>query len=162
MNWKFWQRRDDTIGPDPTEAHPLDKSFDAPSGRRSLLADHKMFKGFFGISGLYLAGAIGVGIWWSQEPDSFDVVRSVEAIASGRGESLVAGYLTTATTINVARTLLEKPGGYLTNDLFPPGIWLDNIPSWEMGALTLLRDTAGISQRFFALPKSICRGPEPC
>ena len=43
MNWKFWQRRDDTIGPDPTEAHPLDKSFDAPSGRRSLLADHKMW-----------------------------------------------------------------------------------------------------------------------
>ncbi len=127
MNWKFWQRRDDTIGTDPTEAHPLDKSFDAPSGRRWLLADHKMFKSFLGIAGLYLAGTIGVGMWWSQEPDRFDVVRNVEAMASGRGESLVAGYLTTATTINVARTLLEKPGGYLTNDLFPPGIWLDTL-----------------------------------
>ena len=62
MNWKFWQRRDDTIGPDPTEAHPLDKSFDAHLGRRWLLADHKMFKSFLGIAGLYLAGAIGVGM----------------------------------------------------------------------------------------------------
>ena len=154
MNWKFWRRSDDTIGPDPTEAHPLDSGFEAPSGRRRLLADHKMFKGFFGIAGLYLACATGVGIWWSQEPDRFDVVRSAQTMAAGRGESLVPGYLTTATTIEVARTLLEKPGGYLTNDLFPPGIWLDNIPSWEMGALTLLRDTARVYRNDFSRSQS--------
>ena len=35
----------------------------------------------------------------------------------------------------VAGTLLNKPGGYLSNDRFPPGVLLDNIPSWEYGVL---------------------------
>ncbi len=29
---------------------------------------------------------------------------------------------------------------YLSNDMTPPGIFLDNIPNWEFGALTELRD----------------------
>jgi hypothetical protein len=37
-------------------------------------------------------------------------------------------------------TLLEKPGGLLTNNPMPPGVLLDNIPSWEFGVLTQVRD----------------------
>jgi hypothetical protein len=37
-------------------------------------------------------------------------------------------------------TLLDKPGGYLRNDLTPPGVWLDNMPSWELGVLNQTRD----------------------
>lgn len=48
--------------------------------------------------------------------------------------------MTTAAAIGIAQTLLEKPGGYLSNDIFPPGVYLDNIPNWEFGALTELRD----------------------
>ena len=154
MNWKFWQRSDDTIGPDPTQAHSLDGGFDAKPAGGSVIANHTLFKVFFGTAGLYLVGAIGIGIWWSQEPGRFDVARHAETMAAERDESLVTGYVTTAATIRVARTLMAKPGGYLTNDLFPPGIWLDNIPSWEMGALTMLRDTARVYRNDFSRSQS--------
>ena len=52
----------------------------------------------------------------------------------------VVGYSTTNTLIRVVETLLDKRGGYLTNDKFPPGLWLDNMPNWEYGALVQVRD----------------------
>ena len=42
----------------------------------------------------------------------------------------ITGLATTESLIYVANTVLNKPGGYLSNDIFPPGIWLDNIPNW--------------------------------
>ena len=36
--------------------------------------------------------------------------------------------------------MLNKRGGYLSNDITPPGIWLDNIPNWEYGVLIQVRD----------------------
>ena len=53
---------------------------------------------------------------------------------------MVVGWSTADTMVRVAETLLDKPGGYLSNDLTPPGIYLDNIPNWEFGVLTELRD----------------------
>ncbi|MBL6814852.1 MAG: DUF2333 family protein [Pseudomonadales bacterium] len=154
MNWKFWQRKDDTIGPDPTEAHPLGEGFDSKPRRGKNFTSNKPFRIFFIIAAIYLVGAICIGIWWSQEPDRFDVARNAEDMAAERNETVVTGYTTTATTINVAKTLLDKPGGYLTNDLFPPGVWLDNIPSWEMGALTMLRDTVRVYRNDFSRSQS--------
>jgi hypothetical protein len=75
-----------------------------------------------------------VGFWVSREPDVFWVNRSADPDAH------VVGYSTTDTLIRVAETLLEKPGGYLTNDKTPPMIFLDNIPSWELGVVNQLRD----------------------
>jgi hypothetical protein len=46
-----------------------------------------------------------------------------------------------AAAIEVADTLLHKPGGYLRNDMTPPGVLMDNMPSWEYGLLTELRDS---------------------
>ena len=40
----------------------------------------------------------------------------------------------------LSETLLDKRGGYLSNDIFPPGVYLDNVPNWEFGALVHLRD----------------------
>jgi len=37
-----------------------------------------------------------------------------------------------------------KPGGYLTNDKLPPGLYLDNIPSWEKGVMTQLKDLSRV------------------
>ena len=34
--------------------------------------------------------------------------------------------------IDVSETLIDKPGGYLSNDITPPGIFLDNMPAWEV------------------------------
>ena len=47
---------------------------------------------------------------------------------------------TVDTLIRVAETLLEKNGGYLTNDKLPPFVFLDNIPSWELGVVNQMRD----------------------
>jgi len=55
---------------------------------------------------------------------------------------IVRGSTTVATTIAIAERLLDKPGGYLTNDILPPGIWMDNVPNWEFGVLVQIRDMA--------------------
>jgi hypothetical protein len=75
-----------------------------------------------------------VGIYLSREPDIFWVKHSSDP------GSAVVGDSTTDTLIRVAETLLDKPGGYLTNDKMPPSVFLDNIPSWEMGVVTQIRD----------------------
>ena len=62
--------------------------------------------------------------------------------AAGAGTRVVPGEYTTATSIALLDALLHKRGGYLSNDVLPPGAWMDNVPSWEWGVLTQLRDMA--------------------
>ena len=80
--------------------------------------------------------------YWGREPDLFDVRKKALAKAGGENETLVTGYLTTATLIAVAEKLLDKPGGYLSNDIAPPSVFMDNIPNWEFGVLVQVRDLA--------------------
>jgi hypothetical protein len=89
---------------------------------------------------IYLLGAVILGIYWSLAPRLFDVRERAAAYAARDGAELVTGSVTTAALMGVMETLLEKPGGFLHNDLFPPGVWLDNIPNWEYGALIQARD----------------------
>jgi hypothetical protein len=77
--------------------------------------------------------------YWDTEPSSFDVRQQSQYRNQGSSE-FVTGYVTTATMIEVAETLLNKRGGYLSNDIMPPGIFMDNIPNWEFGVLTQVRD----------------------
>lgn len=77
---------------------------------------------------------------WSNEPDLFDVQRAAEEQTARRNEDLVTGYVTTSTLIMVASKLLDKPGGYLSNDVLPPSVFMDNMPSWEHGVLVQVRD----------------------
>jgi hypothetical protein len=51
-------------------------------------------------------------------------------------------------------TLLNKRGGYLTNDIMPPSIWLDNIPNWEFGVLVQCRDIARSMRNDFSRSQS--------
>jgi len=81
-----------------------------------------------------------LSVYWGQEPDLFDVRQAAEENAKAKNHPLVTGYITTHTLIEVAQTLLDKPGGYLSNDVMPPGVMMDNIPSWEFGALVQVRD----------------------
>lgn len=97
------------------------------------------------LSGLILILVIvsgGIGFFWNNEPDSFDVKANALEHANGDGSQIVTGYTTTATLIRIMETLLYKPGGYLSNDRFPPGVFMDNIPNWEFGALVQVRDLA--------------------
>ena len=95
-----------------------------------------------------------LGWWWNTEPRSFDVQEKAYLASSARGHQLVTGYLTTTTFIEIANTLLTKRGGYLSNDIFPPGLFMDNIPEWEFGVLTLLRDSARVYRNDFSRSQS--------
>ncbi len=64
------------------------------------------------------------------------------------------GYLFLLTAIGIGTRLLDKPGGYLGNDLFPPGVWLDDIANWEFGALTQLRDLTEAMRESFSRSQS--------
>ncbi|MEM1434485.1 MAG: DUF2333 family protein [Pseudomonadota bacterium] len=93
--------------------------------------------------GAYLVICTFLGLfWWNTEPDPFDVVERAEARAATRGEELVVGYVTTSTVIELAETLLTKSGGYLSNDIAPPSVLMDNIPEWEFGVIVQLRDVS--------------------
>ena len=94
---------------------------------------------------------LGIGWYWSRSPDVF----WVNEIASG--ESTVVGYSTIDTLIRVAETLLDKPGGYLTNDVMPPSVFLDNIPNWEVGVVQQVRDLARVTRNDYSRSQSQSR-----
>ncbi|UVE17227.1 DUF2333 family protein [Pseudomonas sp. LS44] len=104
--------------------------------------------------GLYLLATLVVGWYWSQEPDLFPVVQHSKVAAEQAQRQLVTGYLTVETLKEVASTLLDKSGGYLSNDLAPPGLWLDNMPSWEYGVLVQVRDLTRALRKDFARSQS--------
>lgn len=81
-------------------------------------------------------------IYWGSAPGIFDVREAAQKRAEANNEAIVTGYVTTNTLIEVATTLLDKPGGYLSNDVMPPSVFMDNIPNWEFGVLVQVRDFA--------------------
>lgn len=137
MNLKFWQRNE----PIYTD--------DNMNGTASSIAKISMFT-----IGVYLTGCLALAWWWDAEPSEFAVRENAALMAQSTNDNLVTGYVTTATLITVGDTLLHKRGGYLANDIFPPGVWMDNIPEWEFGALTLLRDTARVYRNDFSRSQS--------
>ena len=94
---------------------------------------------------------IGFGWYWSRSPDIFWVNQMPS------GDSSVVGYATTDTLIRVAETLLDKPGGYLTNDVTPPSVFLDNIPNWELGVVQQVRDLARVIRNDYSRSQSQSR-----
>jgi hypothetical protein len=121
MNWKFWQS---------APQMPSGVTF----GRAGMAAS--------GLVGVYLLSAAALGWWWDDEPAIFGVRESAVDRAQAGNAELVTGYIVSATLTRLAELLLDKRGGYLSNDVFPPGVWMDNIPNWEFGVLTQIRDTA--------------------
>ena len=109
------------------------------------------------VVGAYLLLVLALGWWWSFEPDLFDPVAEAQARAARSnpaGQALVTGYATATTAAVLAETLLEKRGGYLSNDIFPPGVYLDNTPSWEFGVLVYLRDISRALRNSFSRSQS--------
>lgn len=73
---------------------------------------------------------------WSSEPDPVDPDVLIQEYS---GQPPV-GYVTVETVAQVAESLLNKSGGYLSNDIMPPSVFMDNMPSYEFGALVQIRD----------------------
>jgi hypothetical protein len=82
------------------------------------------------------------------------VQQNAQAAAEKEGKQMVVGYTTVETLKTVAGTLLNKPGGYISNDRFPPGLWMDNMPSWEYGVLVQVRDLTPRVRKDFARSQS--------
>ncbi len=119
--------------------------------------------------------------WWGREPAQFNILESAISQAGltapevqnsaeenpggehGTQEAasyeilaadLPLGYTYSATLAHIADTLLNKSGGYITNDVAPPGVLLDNITSWELGALVMLRDASTALRNHFSRDQS--------
>ncbi len=127
MRWNFWQ-----------QTEPL-YTEDNMDNKTNLIARSAGI-----LIGAYLLLSVTLAWWWDSEPSQFDVLDNAKEMAASANETLVTGYITTATVITLGETLLDKRGGYLSNDVFPPGIWMDNVPEWEFGVLTMIRDTARV------------------
>ena len=89
----------------------------------------------------------GVGVYWSSEPAHINIHAEVTQAAKAENVAPVVGYTTTTALIKVSEALLHKPGGYLSNDIMPPSIFLDNMPAWEFGVLEMVRDMALVMRK---------------
>ncbi|MFT5572556.1 MAG: hypothetical protein ACI9FR_001479 [Cryomorphaceae bacterium] len=85
---------------------------------------------------VFLLSLLLLGWYWSQEPD----FTSLENTSVTQPRAV--GAATTEMLIKTVETLLTKPGGYLSNDIIPPSVAVDNIPNWEFGVLQQVRDLA--------------------
>ena len=95
-----------------------------------------------------------IGVYFSFEPEQFDIRAEVTKDASADSVAPVVGYTTTTALIRVTETILNKPGGYLSNDVLPPSVFLDNIPAWEFGALEMIRDLSLAMRQEFSRSQS--------
>lgn len=85
---------------------------------------------------LSLIGLVLISGWYlDDEPEFQQLGKSATAT-----ERPVVGSATTEMLIKTAETLLEKRGGYMSNDVMPPMVLMDNVPNWEFGVLQQVRD----------------------
>ncbi len=94
--------------------------------------------------GVYLIIALVLGLLWNSEPD----------LPEQPQKGIVTGAATTQTLINLGNTILQKPGGFLSNDVSLPGVWMDNIPNWEYGVLIQMRDLSRALRKDFSRSQS--------
>ena len=96
-----------------------------------------------------------LGEWWSREPEQFNVQdEAIERMNALHADDMPIGFVYANTLAHIADVILFKPGGYLTNDVAPPGLFCDNIQSWEYGALVMLRDATTALRNHFARDQS--------
>lgn len=114
----------------------------------------RVLNAVIGVVAVYLLVTIVLGIYWSNEPDMFDVSAEAQRQAEANQQEVVPGYTTTATAIHLLDTMLNKPGGFISNDRFPPGLWMDNTPNWEYGVLIQMRDFSQEMRRGFSRSQS--------
>lgn len=89
----------------------------------------------------------GISWYWSREP-------ATELRFTSTDQPRVVGFATVDTLIGVIDWMLEKPGGYLSNDIAPPSLWLDNMPNFEFGVLVQSRDLARVLRNDFSRSQS--------
>lgn len=104
--------------------------------------------------GVFVLLMLALAQYWSFMPELFDVEKRALAQANKLKVVPVTGFTTTNTLIEVTDTLLNKPGGYLTNDIMPPSVFLDDMPAFEFGALEMIRDLSLALRKDFSRSQS--------
>lgn len=92
----------------------------------------------------------GLMFWYNHEPELFDPIDRARLHAQAHDHADVVGTTTTSALLEVVDGMLHKRGGYLSNDIMPPWVLLDNVPNWEFGVLTQVRDLARIMRNDFS------------
>ena len=98
------------------------------------------------ISALILCAISLSGVYWSSEPETLRVAKVNTKSRPGKA--------TVQMLDDVVDLLLNKPGGFLSNDVMLPGVWLDNMPSWEFGVLVQVRDLSKALRESFSRSQS--------
>jgi len=96
--------------------------------------------GIVGRIGKAIAGTIGVilliagiiGFIWDTEPNTFDIYAITQETTQHYGVKTVVGSTTVSTTMALADKMLNKRGGYLTNDVIPPVFGWTTYPTGNM------------------------------
>lgn len=127
-----------------------DTSPGAPMPRRK----NWLWRLVLALIGAYVLVILALMWWWDYEPSQFDVVKVAEQRMAEKNQHVITGAVLTSTLMRSAETLLEKRGGYLSNDKFPPGGFMDDAPSWEFGVITATRDLAREMRNKFARSQS--------
>ena len=99
-----------------------------------------------------------LSIWWGWMPSSYDVKARTQEEATLNHHKIVPGYTTTTALIELTDWLVNKPGGFLSNDITPPSILMDNMPSFEYGVLEQVRDLALVMRLDFSRSQSQSTG----
>jgi len=98
---------------------------------------------------VYLLLVVVFGVYWSFTPDMPET-RYLQQDA----KKAVVGTATTSALIDVSEVLLNKPGGFISNDITPPGIFMDDMPAWEYGVLIQVRDLSRAMRESFSRSQS--------
>ncbi|MDF2182266.1 DUF2333 family protein [Neptuniibacter sp. CAU 1671] len=114
----------------------------------------KIGRGLLALLLLVIAVSVPLGVYWSITPPAFEPVQAAKEEAATTGLAPTTGYTTVYTLHRLVSTLLDKPGGYISNDRLPPGVWLDNISNWEFGVLVQSRDLARAMRKDFSRSQS--------
>lgn len=102
---------------------------------------------------LFVSGYL-IGVYWSIEPDPVKVHKEQAWVDRGFGKQLITGYTLVSTLADVVEVLLDKPGGFLGNDVTPPSLFMDNMAAFEYGALIQSRDLTRSLRKEFSRSQS--------
>lgn len=112
--------------------------------------------------GTYIFIVLLLMLLWSREPAPITAKEALvkylpadQVDAEGNPLNIKTGAALTAMTTHLIDTLVNKnggffSGGYLRNDVTPPGLLMDNMPEWEYGVLRNLRDISKVFRNNFA------------
>ena len=95
-----------------------------------------------------------LSVWWSWLPSVYNVKQRAFESSKQQKEEVVPGYVTTTAMIDIIDWLINKPGGFLSNDITPPALFMDNMPAFEYGVLEQARDLALVMRLDFSRSQS--------